>query len=394
MQLSGSIPLYNNKYNKINLYQMLVSQRIGGAEKLAIEIHKHASKIGIGRNKLLVPFGGSVQEFFKSESLAYQTYQLDWLLRKERIPHLAANMGLYLKLVRSSHGLLHIHSPYVFGALRPLLSISRIRTILHLHLDYTIEQLRWAFKLHPDLVIICAKFLKEPVEQLLSESGQNKTKIAVVINAVDTKRFFPSERLQAKKKFGISLEKPLLLMIANLAPHKGQETAIRATSILVKRGYNPLLWLVGEEREEEGTYKKYLQDLIKEIGLSPFVEFLGFRQDIAELLHAADFLLLPSKHEGLPLVILEAQASKVVVLAAPTAGIPEVIENGRTGYLIEADNPIGYADTITTLLKNIDIINFITETAYQKIQSSFNLQKYCDTIIQQYSQLIDIQKYQ
>lgn len=367
---------------------MLVSQCIGGAEKLAIEIHKHATQTGIGNSKLLVPSKGGTQELIKSENLIHQTYQLTWLFRKEHIFPLAANFDLYLKLFRSYRGLVHIHSPYVFGALRPFLSVSRLRTILHLHLDYTKEQLEWAFKLPPDLVVICAKFLKEPVEQLLSERREKRTKIAIAINAVDTNRFFPSERFQAKRSFGINLDRPILLMVANLASHKGQETAIQATSVLVKRGYSPILWLVGEEREADREYTKHLQSLVVDLGLSEFVKFLGFRKDIPKLLHAVDFLLLPSTHEGLPLVVLEAQASKVVVLAAPTAGIPEVVENGHTGFLIEANNPIGYADTIEILLKNNDLENTIVETAYRKIMSNFSLGKYCENILQEYDKLI------
>ncbi|MCB0451100.1 MAG: glycosyltransferase family 4 protein, partial [Confluentibacter sp.] len=185
-----------------------------------------------------------------------------------------------------------------------------------------------------------------------------------------------------------NLDRPILLMVANLASHKGQETAIQATSVLVKRGYSPILWLVGEEREAGREYAKHLQSLVVDLGLSEFVKFLGFRKDIPKLLHAVDFLLLPSTHEGLPLVVLEAQASKVVVLAAPTAGIPEVVENGHTGFLIEANNPIGYADTIEILLKNNDLENTIVETAYRKIMSNFSLGKYCENILQEYDKLI------
>lgn len=375
---------------KPTYYQMLVSQRIGGAEKLAVEIHKYANRIEIGSSELLVPLRGSMNELVKSENLVHKTYQLEQLLQNRRIPSLIANLDLYLKLFKSSHGLLHIHSPYVFGALRPLLCASQLRTVLHLHLDYTKEQLRWAFKLQPDLLIVCANFLKERLEELFCEDQHQKTRIAIAINAVDINRFFPGERFKAKQRLGIDLNRPLLLVVANLAPHKGQETAIRATSELVERGYKPILWLVGEEREAGGIYTKYLNSLVVHLGLSEFVKFQGFREDIPKLLHAVDFLLLPSTHEGLPLVVLEAQASKVIVLAAPTAGIPEVVEHGRTGFLIEANNSKGYADMIVTLLKSNDLQEVVVETAYQQIISSLTLEKYCENILQEYDQLMSI----
>ena len=76
------------------------------------------------------------------------------------------------------------------------------------------------------------------------------------------------------------------------------------------------------------------------------VRLLGQRDDANVLLRAADFFLLPSTNEGLPLSILEAQATKVPVLAAPTAGIPEIVRDAETGFLIPATDAPGYAHRI------------------------------------------------
>ena len=122
--------------------------------------------------------------------------------------------------------------------------------------------------------------------------------------------------------------------------------------------------------------------------LSKFVKFIGFRNDVHKLLHAVDYILLPSIHEGLPLIILEAQASKVLVLAAPTAGIPEVVKDGCTGFLIEADNPKKYAEVIIRMKNCKNIANSIVEEAYKRIKSKFCLKKYCKTILNTYDSLI------
>ncbi len=287
--------------------------------------------------------------------------------------------------------MLHIHSPYVFAALRPLRAVSRLRTILHLHLDYTEESLQWPLKLAPDLVIVCARFMEERVERALATVGSQWTKIMVAVNAVDTERFAPGDRLRAKRDLGVDPERPVLLMTANLAPHKGQETAIRTVSILVEQGFRPLLWLVGEEREGGDDYARRLHALVESLSLSAFVEFLGFRTDVPRLLHAADCLLLPSTREGLPLAVLEAQASKVVVLAAPTAGIPEVVEDGRTGFLIAADDHTGYASTLTSLICNPALGSAIAEAAYRKVVGTLSLNRYCESIHAQHASLLEAQ---
>src|SRR5262249_48318367 len=152
-----------------------------------------------------------------------------------------------------------------------------------------------------------------------------------VPNTVDTARFFPGDRQEAKAKVGAP-PLPLVLMLANLAPHKGQETAVRAVAELKRRGIDVACWLAGEERGGGDAFTVRLRGLIAELGLADRVRLLGFRGDAPELLRAADFFLLPSTHEGLPLTVLEAQASKVPVLASATAGIPEAVQDGETGF--------------------------------------------------------------
>jgi glycosyltransferase involved in cell wall biosynthesis len=142
----------------------------------------------------------------------------------------------------------------------------------------------------------------------------------------------------------------LILLVANLAPHKGHkghETAIRAVAILKERGVNAWLWFAGIERGDSLEYTERLKTLCGELGVAGRVRFLGQRSDVPELLRAADFFLLPSTSEGLPLSILEAQASKVPVIAAPTAGIPEIIRHVKQVFscvpTMQQAMPISYA---------------------------------------------------
>ena len=129
----------------------------------------------------------------------------------------------------------------------------------------------------------------------------------------------------------------MVLMLANLAPHKGQATAIRAVQILKRRGIPVDCWLVGERRTDVGSYEAELRQLCSALGVQDIVQFLGFRRDGPDLLRAADVFLLPSTHEGLPLSVLEAQAAHVPVIGAPIPGILEVVEDGMTGFVVPAD---------------------------------------------------------
>jgi len=284
-------------------------------------------------------------------------------------------------------GIIHVHSPFVYGALIPFLRFARSKSIVHVHLDYTEDELRWALRVSPDLILVCAQFMKPTIEKVL-EARAFPTKVAVIQNAVDTDRFAPRDRHQAKRSKGIDPARTVLLMTANLAPHKGQDTAIRALAVMNERGYRPLLWLLGEERDEKGVYTRYLKTLATDLGVIGSVQFLGFSRNVSHLLNVADCLLLPSSREGLPLAVLEAQASKVPVLAAPTAGIPEVISDGETGMLIDADDFTGYAEALISLMDRPQLARTMAEAAFRQVTSRFTLTHYCERVAEHYQSIL------
>jgi glycosyltransferase involved in cell wall biosynthesis len=176
-------------------------------------------------------------------------------------------------------------------------------------------------------------------------------------------------------------------MLANLAPHKGQETAIRAVSALRARGTDVSLWLAGVERAGSCTHTEALQRLIGDLGVGELVSFLGHRDDAPDLLRAADAFLLPSTREGLPLSILEAQATGTPVVAAPTAGVPEVVADGETGFLVPATDVAGYADRIDSLLRNRAVRDRVVQAALTRTQRYHTWSAYCRRIEELYREV-------
>ncbi len=368
---------------------MLVSPHVGGGAQLAMEIHKYIVSTRGSISQLLLPKGAEAEQSAIDQNFAFIGYDLGHLVSQNRFISYMENLYLYVRTaVNHNCGIIHVHSPFVYGAARPLFIASKLKTVLHIHLDFTYEQLKWALKLPPDLILICADFMRSTVEKTLSETERKNSKIQVILNAVDTKRFFSLDRAVAKAQLGVKEDLPLLMVVANLSPHKGQETAIRTVALLKTNGFQVKLWIVGEERAPSQNYLDKLKSLSMELSVADLVDFVGFRKDIPQLLQATDFLLLPSTNEGLPLVILEAQASKSLVLAAPTAGIPEVIKDGLTGYLIAADDFQGYANKIAFLLSNPIHANKVIQNAYQNIYQNHGIKKYCSKVLHEYDELL------
>jgi len=293
----------------------------------------------------------------------------------------------WIALQRVKPAVVHAHSPYAYRSLSHYQKIVPFRSIVHIHIETDPETLRWCFKIPPDLVIACAEFLVPSIDKALRMAGARKTKIVVCQNSVETTRFIPGDRSIARNKLAIKHDALVLLMLANLSPHKGQATIIQAVRHLRDQGHPAAFYMAGVEREGTG-YKEELEVLARTLQVRESVHFLGFRKDTELLLQAADFFLLPSEHEGLPLSILEAQAVKIPVLAAPTAGIPEVIEHGVTGYLIPAKDSSGYAKMIAELTKSPTQISRVVDHAYRRAVSEHSRSNYSHRIAEIYGDVL------
>ncbi len=250
------------------------------------------------------------------------------------------------RLRKFQPGIVHVSSAFLYGLTNRAAKGSGLRRIVHVQIEDTAPNWQWAFREPPDVIITCAHFLVAGVR----DAVRSRTPVICIPNAVDVDRFSPGDKQEAKRKVNAPVDRPLLLMLANLAPHKGQLTAIDALARVRQRGINAECWLAGTERGGGTMFTDELKARIAALGLSDRVKLLGHRADTPDMLRAADVFLLPSTNEGLPLSILEAQAAGVPVLAAPTAGVPETITDGETGFLIAADDAAGYADKIALLL--------------------------------------------
>ena len=367
------------------IHHWLVAPGIGGAAQTALQLMRGLRRCGI-ENVAWLPAPGPAATAVETQGIAWREFPLR-ALQGGLANRALASLRITPRLLASRPLLAHVHNDFLYGLIAPLLHLVRVRSVVHFQIEPTGDDVRWALRVRPDAIVACAHHVARRIEHFLPETSSPQ-RIHVVPNAVDTARFSPTPRDAAKRRLNAPPDKPLLLIVANLAPHKGQETTLRTVAKLKKRGLALECWIVGEERGGGTRYTEQLRALACDLDVHDRVRMLGFREDVAELLQAADFLLLPSTHEGLPLTILEAQATKVPVLAAPTAGIPEVVEHDRTGFLIPADDPDGYADCIARLLANAGVARAITEEAYRRVVPSYDWSTYVGRMRQIYHEVL------
>lgn len=178
--------------------------------------------------------------------------------------------------------------------------------------------------------------------------GINEEKVHVVPNGVDTTKFKPAGKEHARNLLNLPQDKNIVLFVGALRKIKGVDYLIEAAKYFVDA--NTDLFMVGRD---DGL-RKSLEKRAQELEISDYIKFTGpvNHEDIPIWISASDILVLPSLSEGRPNVVLEALSCEVPVVAADVGGIPELMVDGETGYLVPAKNPAELSEKINKLLED------------------------------------------
>jgi glycosyltransferase involved in cell wall biosynthesis len=169
---------------------------------------------------------------------------------------------------------------------------------------------------------------------------------------------------------------PLLLALGRLHPVKGFDVLLAALTAVP----DAFVWLAGE-----GPERQALEAQAQALGLSARVRFLGWRDDMAALLAAADLLVCPSRHEPLGNVVIEAWAHGVPVIASDAEGPRELIQPGIDGFLAARDNADALARTIRLLLADPAAREALAQAGYESYSRQFSER----TVVAAYQEFFD-----
>lgn len=282
------------------------------------------------RPVLLVPAEGAVADRARALGCAVRALELPPLRAFWRIP--AGVLALRRLLREESVSIVHAEQPrsVVYAALArrglgiPL--IWHVRSMLRDRLDPLLERAA-------DRLILVALSL----EARFSAAGRAKS--VVVRNGVDVDG--PRPRVDAPAK-----PKLLIACVGRLEKDKGQRVLLDALELLRPRFPDAGLWLIG--RDETG-FGQELRPRAERLG---GVDFLGHRDDARGLLARADVVAVPSFHEAFPRAVIEAMAEGKPVVASRVGGVPEAVEDGKTGFLVAPGDAEALAEALGRLLED------------------------------------------
>ncbi|GGB52179.1 N-acetyl-alpha-D-glucosaminyl L-malate synthase BshA [Fictibacillus barbaricus] len=284
---------------------------------------------------------------------------------------LASKMAEVAK--REKLDLLHVHYavPHaVCAVLAKQLLNDKIKIVTTLHgTDITVlgydpslsEMIKFGIE-KSDVVTSVSHQLKEDTLQLLNI---NKN-IVPVHNFVDERVYYRRDNnAELRKTYGIEEDEKVIVHISNFRKVKRIQDVIRSFS-LIRKAMAAKLLLIGN-----GPELTVACELVRDLRIEDDVLFLGKQENVGELFSICDLKLLLSEKESFGLVLLEAMACGVPVIGTGIGGIPEVIVDGETGYMVEVGDTKAVAEKAVALLTDNEKLNRFRENAVRHVKENF-----------------------
>jgi N-acetyl-alpha-D-glucosaminyl L-malate synthase BshA len=203
--------------------------------------------------------------------------------------------------------------------------------------------------------------------------------IKVIPNFVDANTFFPHpcDERDIKKS-----EEVVITHISNFRPVKRVHDLVYAMKLVSKEAPETRLMLVGD-----GPDRISVERLVKRLELENHVMLTGFRSDVANLLRCADIVVLCSETESAPLTLLEGMSSGLPVIATAVGGIPEIVDDGLNGFLVEPKNPEAIAEKILELNDDPRLRKRLGDEARKKVLAKYTADKVVDQYLEIYKEV-------
>ncbi len=276
----------------------------------------------------------------------------------------------------------HLFEPSAIGlaagvwARTPLRVMTRhysdYHTRIHKNLHVRVDQ--WCNRRSQAIIAVS----EHTAEHLIAVEQADRRKVHTVVNGIDFDRVrlsAPEAPARLRQELTPAGEH-LLLIVARLHPEKGHEYLFQAVAELNRTLPRPVILAAAGT----GPFAEAYRVKVQEMGCTDFVRFLGFRKDVADLMAAADVMVLPSVAEAFGLVLTEALYLGTPVVATHVGGIPEIVTDGVDGILVPPADSTALARALAGLLSDPERRRRLAGAGKEKVQRQFRF----DTMVRRY----------
>lgn len=290
-------------------------------------------------------------------------------------------------------GIDHIHAHFSINAATIAFVLSRL---LNISFSFTAHNIFFSDRLILKDKVTSAKFIvaisdysKQFLLKLIPMDGI-ANKIHIVHCGLSPEEFSPADKI-------VKDDVPELLFVAQLEERKGAPFLIEACRLLSLQGFKFQCHIIGD-----GPQRAQLQKLISDYGIADQVKLLGAlpQEDVRSFLESADIFILPcitadnGDMDGIPVSLMEAMAMEIPVISTRVSGIPELINDGESGILVEQKDSAALCQAIGHLVSDPGLSDQLAFHGRQKIVEDFNLHQTCGEIGELFQRYLSNQREQ
>lgn len=332
MNTTQHAPMTRARHNRLVIAHVLNSFQVGGAEQVVVDLAGLQRAAG---HEVMVVGIETNPDGPRAAQLRERDVAVHMLPKR---PGFDFKLPGKLAAFFAKHGVSIVHShnqlPLIYATAAGRLHRVPVCHTLH---GAMFDQGRRAWLRHMAAKLADAHVaVSQPTADfMLKHNEVPSSKLHVVLNGIDLSRFRPDSvaRRRIRTELGIPQNAWVAGAVGRLSQVKNHALLLRAAAAAEVLSDNGRLLLVGD-----GPEAASLRALAEELGISDRVVFAGERHDVPELLSASDVFVLSSTSEGLPLSMVEAMATGLPVVSTAVGGIPALIADGETGFLVPSDD--------------------------------------------------------
>ena len=309
-----------------------------------------------------------------------------------------ADLGALIRLSRELRhrrtDILHSHLFHANMAARLVGKLSRVPVVITDERDVGAWKTRSQLLLERLTVRLCDQVTavsQAAADWAATRQGVSRSRLRVIRNGValpppSADREVLRHRMRAE--LGLPQETPIVLSVGRIDPMKGYEYLVDAVPAVAEHMPQVHFFVVGGTAEKAAQYRARLLAQAADLGIASLITFGSHRDDVPDLMRAADLLVLSSVTEGLPNVLLEAMAAGLPPVATAVGGCCELDDHGRNLRLVRPRDPAALAEAILALLQDQELSRTMAESARAFVAAHYSWEKTVAELDQLYTDLL------
>jgi glycosyltransferase involved in cell wall biosynthesis len=208
------------------------------------------------------------------------------------------------------------------------------------------------------------------IEAILLADGVPEDRVVTVHEGIDVEHVLAAPAVHVHETFFLPHHAPVVGNVGALVPHKGQRHLIEAAHLVVQQLPDARFVILGE-----GELREQLERMVRDYHLEKHVLLPGFRVDVLGCIKGCDLFVMSSVTEGLGTSLLDAMACTKAIVATRAGGIPEVVEDGVTGLLVDPRDDRGLAAAIVRLLSDETTRRQMAQRGFERVNRQFTVER-------------------